>query len=188
MAQKANKYRHLCCVCAGAIWEFNCDIYISDVKRWITPSAHFLLLPNLYTRWPCVKHNLQLNDTFAVQTAAKLHQQRLCCDMPLSRSVQLNCTIQRQSNCIHMRAICFAFADPFFPLWDCKQLWHVWVDKQSADVISVWSTTSSLSSGKLGAKLLQKQWWMWTGCWTRNDFMLAGLWFALLYLLHVVQL
>lgn len=161
MAPKANKYRHLCWVCAGAIWEFNCDIYISDVKRWITPSAHFLLLPNLYTRWPCVKHNLQLNDMFAVQTAAKLHQQRLCCDMPLSRSVQLNCTIQRRSNCIHMRAICFAFTDPFFPLWDCKQLWHVWwinkaqmsfqCDQQLPAYLPVnWELNCCKSSGECG--------------------------------------
>ena len=36
------------CVSISNVW------YIADMKRWITPSAHFLLLPNLYTRWPCL--------------------------------------------------------------------------------------------------------------------------------------
>lgn len=90
-----------------------------------------------------------------------------------------------------MPSICLVYTDPFFLKWDCKQLWHVWGDKQSTDVISVWSTASQL------ILLLVVSWTameqndrMWFQYWNRkkSSLMIPGFWLPPHYLQYTCKM
>lgn len=160
--------RHMCSVCS--ISEFICkpfDFYQAmHPLTWWDEFCFFSLPPYFLPCSPTfVKGDLAYNMIYSWKTCllstrgeswwwwATKSRRRWCCDTLLSCRVVLNATIQLEAG-VALAPICLPSAlhtlIRFSLQRGCQQLWHVWPDKQSTDVI--FSSISRLRLGCLCAR------------------------------------